>query len=406
GALTPLLNTGPANIVRVSPSGGRLLVTRTNEVQIWELNPPSRLAVTNFSSFPASGLHGAAWHPGEQLIVLGPPGGLFLWHWSSGAIEDCAAPKPVEPFDPFFNATGNLLFLGGQVWDVASQTLLLSVGADVGSVLALSRDEQRVAYQRVKTGFGVWEFLPPLGTRTFLDRPLPIGSWVPQADVSADGRHLASTHADGWRVWEIASGRVVAQGAGSKANVTTYQAKFTTDGKQLITVDRNGLNRWQLPDSEMTNSATPITVHTPATILAGIPSLPRGDTNQPFDAQMLASLRSSELITEHGCITTGGRFAALSGNGYVVVGDLARTNFAAIRLRHNDVEFTLSPDGCWLVTGRHNRASQDVWEVATGRHFLEITNPFFPTCHFHPSRGELAIWNNNEFAPPRIRHLA
>jgi len=396
GEIIPLVRMEPAAIVRVSPSGRRLAATRSKEVEVWELDPPRRLVITNLMELPGD-LVGIAWHPSEELLALGPVHGVFLWHWGSGEIRDFAAPKVVEPYLPFFNATGDLLFLGGNVWDVASQTRLLDVGAQIGSVIALSRDERQIAFQRQRIGFGVWNFLPPLGTRTFLDHPLSSGSWLPQADVSSDGRRLVTTHADGWRVWNTATGRVQARGSGSGMNTVTYQAKFTADDKRIVTVDHNGLNRWPLPESQNWTSAAAVTVVAPETILGGIPNLPRPDTNQPLDPQLLALLNSSELIIEHGCVTRGGRFAALSGNGYVLVADLARTNFAALRLLNNDVEFSLSPDGRWLATGLHNRPVQDIWEVFTGKPFLQIRNPPFPACQFDPVTGDLVTWNETEF---------
>ena len=390
GAVSPLLKVGPASLVRVSPSGKHLLATRLNEVEIWQLDPPQRLVLTNFSSFPAYGLMGAAWHPNEELMALGPPNGLHLWHWRSGVTRPFG-PAPVPyPYAPCFNHGGDLLLNGDTVWDVATQSGTLSIG--VGTYIALSRDERRIALQRDKVGYGVSEFLPPLGTRVLLENPFATAT-LPKPDPSPNDRWLASCHTDGWRVWDLATGRVAAHGPNARVN----EARFTADGTALITVGSDGLNRWPLRESQVPNSRPQITVGAAELILAGLPSVPMPDTHQSLTAQLLKLARDSNLTAEAGIITRGGRFAALAGNGYVVVADVARTNFfPPIRLLSpHDVEFALSSDGRWLVSGLHNRREQDVWEVATGKHFTQITNPPLPACSFHPVAPELLAWNNS-----------
>jgi hypothetical protein len=290
------------------------------------------------------------------------------------------------------------LFLGDQIWDVASQTQLLQVWPDVGSIMALSKGEHLIACQRVKVGFGVWEFLPPVGVRTFLTQPLRTGSSLPQADVSANVRLLASTHPDGWRIWEVASGRVVAQEAETTRKGSTFQARFTADATHLMTVSRKGLDRWLVPHPDPSERARPVVAPAPEATVVGPTNRPHPGAHPPFVSPPLAGTGVAAGSFEHGSITVDGHFAVLAANDVAVVVDVARTNFSAIRLRSSDAEFSLSPDGRWLVTGRHNRPSQDVWEVRTGNHLLEITNTSFPACHFHPLSGELAVWNNTEVA--------
>ncbi len=411
GTLSSAVKSGPASLVRLSPSGRRLLTTsvnevqwevdppvtvhrgssrpsRVNEVQVWEVDPPRRLVLTNFASFPPSGLLGAAWHPNEELLVLGVKNGLFLWHWPSGEQKPFELVPSSYPYDPRFNRVGDLLFVGGQVWDVATQRRVLAV--QVGSFLALSADETRMALQVVKTGFGVWEFLPPLGVRVFMENPFVANLSHP--DLAPNGRWLASAQADGWRVWDSSNGRVLARGP----DVVVKEAKFTADSRGLVTVGEDGLKRWPLSTAEVSEGSR-ITVGPAEFLLAGIPSELTVDTNQRPDPRVSQQLQHVPVPAEYGAITRGGHFAALSGNGDAVVVEVARTHiFPPIRLRNADVEFRLSPDGRWLATGRHNKPWFDLWEVGAGRHALQITNPPFLTCQFHPATSELIAWNQSE----------
>ena len=134
-------------------------------------------------------------------------------------------------------------------------------------------------------------------------------------------------------------------------------------------------------------------------ILPGVPSVSRPDTNQPLTAQLLQLARQTKTIVNHGTLSPGGRFAVMAGNGYVVVTDVARTNFFPHFMLNNpnDVEFTLSPNGRWLVTGVNNRPVQDVWDVLTGRRMTQITEPSHPACFFHPGTGHLVSGNPSEF---------
>lgn len=413
GALSIAVKSGPASLVRLSPSGRRLLTisvnevqgevdppvtvhrgssqpSRVNEVQVWEVDPPRRLVLTNFASFPPSGLLGAAWHPNEELLVLAVKSGLFLWHWPSGEQRPFERVPPSYPYDPCFNRVGDLVFVGGQVWDVATQRRLLTVSAQLGSFLALSADETRMALQVVKTGFGVWEFLPPLGTRVFLENPFVASLSLP--DLAPNGRWLASAQADGWRVWDLSSGRVLARGP----ETVVKEARFTADSRALVTVGHDGLKRWPLSIANVSEQSS-LTVGPAELLLAGLSSEPTLNTRQRSDPRVSQQVRHVPVPAEYGTITRGGHFAVLSGNGDTVVVEVARTNlFPLIHLLNADVEFRLSPDGRWLATGRHNKSWFDLWEVGTGRHALPITNPPFLSCQFHPATGELIAWNQSE----------
>jgi tRNA A-37 threonylcarbamoyl transferase component Bud32 len=394
GAVTQVHKPGTARIVRASPSGRLLLTAHTNELQVWAMNPPRRLVATNFASFPRSGLLGAAWQPNEELLALGFENHLMLWHWRSGTLAPCELLAPAYPYEPVFNRSGDLLLVGGQIWDVATRRPLLSAGERLGSMIALSADERRIVFQIEKTGFGVWEFLPPVGTRALLENPF-VSSIYLKPDISPDGRWFASLHPEGWRVWDAASGRVVARGTNGSASAV----KFSEDGLALVTVARDGLKRWPLEASADSIQPPRLTIGSAQLVLAGIPESPTSGVASSPAPWPLALVSEPVLRVETGTITRGARFAALAGGGRVVVVDLARTTFfQPLRLRSpDDVEFTLSADGGWLVTGRHNRATQDVWDLAAGKHFGEISSPAYPACSFNPVSGQLAVWNATEF---------
>ncbi len=393
GQVRQIFKSGPTTLVRVSPSGKFLLTARANDAQVWALDPPRRLAETSFTLFPHSGLLGAAWHPDEEVLALGVEGGLHLWHWRSDEMKRFGPANVYYPYAPFFNRAGDLLFNGGTVWDVATQSPVLAVGDQLGGVVALSADERRIAFQIEKKGFGAWEFLAPVGARALVENPL-ITSTCLMPDFSPDGRWLASVHPDGWRVRDAAGGRMVAR----DTNEVPRAAKFSTDGAALITVSRDGLKRWPLEARYSSDGPSRLSVGPVQILLAGIPKASAAGPSSS-GSRSLALAQGPLGKVAAGTLTSGGRFAAMAGGGRVVVVDLAATSFSIpLQLRNsNDVELTASSDGRWLVTGLHNRPVQDVWDVSNGRHFMEITSPGYPACQFDPVTNRLASWNASEF---------
>lgn len=371
GVVTPVKDIGSVSLVRVSPSGTRLAIARGNDVAVWELDPPRRLAGITLTGATAS-LRSLAWHPNEGFLALGAEGGLSLWDWRSNEARRLNAVGYFR--DLFFNALGDLLFAEGDIWDVASQTRVFRGGADLGAAVALSRDETRIALRREKVGFGVWEYLSPLSGRAFLDGVHPLSYSWPSTDVSADGRWLLSSHRDGWRLWSVPTGRIVAR----NSTLRVYDVRFAGSDHSFVTVGDDGVNRWQFLASGQSTSDDVVRVGSPAPLFAG--SSPNG-----------------------GCLSKGARYAATASNTGLVVVDLERREARpAIELRDPaDNVFQLSPDGRWLTSNHHNKSGADLWDATSGRYLMRLAEPAFPSCQFQPDGEALVSWNGIEFIQRR-----
>lgn len=374
-ALGPLLTNVNAHLLRLSPSGRRIALASEQQIEVWELSPP-RLAVK--AALPA-GLgqsHCLAWDPRETRLALGGEQGLFLWgleahpgsftrvaeDWINGAM---------------FNPGGDLLLAGGinamlGVWDVNSGQKLLADMRNLGAPSALSRDGLRLAIDNEKIGFGVWEFLEPVGLLKFTS-PAAAGPLAWSVTLHPGGRWMVTVHAKGWLEWDIQRARLVSQ----TLDTTVRAAKFSPEGDWLYTCGRLGLFRRRClgNDERLAFGEPELLMVAPGLHTADAPS--RQESN--FDIDIDATAR----------FTPDGRWAGLVANGLAMLYDFEhKTEFPLVTLqRPLDNVFAISPDGHWLASGRHNVVGLDMHDLHNGQFVKRLGDAGVTGMVWHPRTG-------------------
>ena len=174
--------------------------------------------------------------------TLATTGALDVSLWTLGDRTGVALPHPRLPLDLAFAPDGRTLATGGRygaawLWDLSTRTVtatLTTQGMAVVNAVAFSPDGKTLATSSADLTVSpvrLWDLL----TRTVqatLDAPLWHG-FKPIA-FSPDGRSLATGSADNIvRVWDVATGTVVATLTGHTAPVTTVA--FSPDGNTLAT---------------------------------------------------------------------------------------------------------------------------------------------------------------------------
>jgi WD40 repeat protein/tRNA A-37 threonylcarbamoyl transferase component Bud32 len=417
-SLPPTLTNVATAIVRVSPDGAYVSTGKGRLVEVWEITSGRRRAGADFTTFPgAEFIHTLAWAPnGGGLAVSVYGTGLYLLRLDDSPPEHFGDAKDIAITSLFFNATGDLLFAGGwndlfQIWDVATLTPLIHESHHHGSPRALSRDGRRLALTRETIGMGVWEFHEPTGLRKFIP-PLEVNPWPASLDVHPKGRWLLTTHLSGWLLWDTSSARVVARGPAGPGTV----ARFTPDGTAFHTCGPDGLKRWPLRESEISDLKSPISVGSAELITPGISALPPPDKKNSAAAPVLPLLNLLEGRYAGAVFSADGRHVALQANGYLVRINLATHGFARpVQMRRpHDNDIGISADGRWLWTGHHNQAGLDFYDLEEGKFAKELVEPGQRDGLFHPGTGEfvasntrgLTFWQTGVWKPNRGVPLA
>jgi len=291
-----------SSVQRLPPATLRAGLTLTNE--IWRL----------------------AWQPGEERLAIGCDGGLFLW--DIGAPEATALARGDATTVVFFNADGDLLFTAGgafaaEAWSIRDRRAVLQF--PTLAPLGLSRDQTRLAVSQGRVGYGIRQYLPPVGRRDWAAPPA-VGAARWSADVDAQERWLLTAHTGGWLIRDTDSGRELARGPSEK----TLAVSFSVDGSNVLSWTQAGLQRWPISAG---NDHRPLTVGTPQTIWK--------NSGPPLDNALFAA---------------GRRYTTCCQTGMVTVVDVEEPT-KALRFpleRPRDISHYLSPDGHWLITGYHN----------------------------------------------------
>ena len=182
-------------------------------------------------------------------------GDVYVWNVRRGALTAVLQGHTAAVLHVRFAHSGYLLATSSwdgttRLWDgVSGEPLAMAPGIVRGS---FAPDDRRLAFV-VGGKLGVWDVavapecrtLHPgmLGNRSET-REKPVGM---AADVSPDGRMVATSAGDGVHLWEADTGRELAHlKSGSSDTVL-----FHPDGGSLITTGNCGLDRWPIrPDSE------------------------------------------------------------------------------------------------------------------------------------------------------------
>jgi signal transduction histidine kinase/WD40 repeat protein len=345
--------------LRLSPSGRLAALICSNCVEVRELSSGaarSHLTLTNE-------IWQVAWQPGEERLALGCFGALYLWDIGSEKAlllegGNIAIPRL------FFNAEGSLLFVGGwnalgEIWGVRQRQRVLS--GSLGWTSQLSGDETRAAAWEEKVGYGVREYFPPVGVRSWQAPPsLGAGRFAVDrgADVDPQERWVLTGHANGWLLRDAETGTELAR----ELRPLIGPASFSADGSNVLGWVAEGLARWPLS----------------------------WDGALRVGPLRLLECRIRQGL-EVGCFCMSRRYAAICQDGQVTVMDLEHPDSQVlVKLAHrSDSSIYLSPDGQWLITGLHNQKGVDCYDAHAGRLVCRLATNGFAGPAFNPFNAQV-----------------
>ncbi len=299
------------------------------------------------------------WSADGQLLAVGGGRGrdprVYVWNVRRGALSSILQGHTHAIGVAQFAHSGYLLATaswdGTRLWDAASgEPLAFARGSPRGS---FAPDDRRLAFA-VDGKIGVWDVAVARECRTL--HPEMLGNrteardenGVMAADVSPDGRMVATGGEDGVRIYDADTGRELAHlDAGFCDTVL-----FHPDGHSLITSGRWGLYRWPIRlDPDRGADA----------ICIGPPELLRESSGSEWSkATWQPDHRALALID--------------NANAQVLLIDLSHPHPAWSRATALDsgenrrmTSVAVSPDGRWLAVGGWYEAGVRVWDLRRRR---------------------------------------
>jgi RNA polymerase sigma factor (sigma-70 family) len=317
-----------------SPDGRTLATTGTEMVvRVWD-------AATGREAIPQSG------HRSEiNLIAVSPADGTIFTAGQDGTIRE---------------------------WEIASGRARGVFAAFSSSISAMAFAPDGKALL-VGQGLGVvtlWDVATRRKVRQFAPSSNEEGGYVWHLAFAPDGKTVAS----GWKVWDVATGRVLAAFPDRDPR-KDLPAKFSTifytpDGQQIITAESQGVRFWDIASGQETRGA----------VRAGI------------------VLRSVALSHDGRFLASGGegprpRMGGGKNDPSIHVRELATGQEVATLVGHEEGtrDLAFSPDGRLLASGSgSNHSTHDatvrIWDLADGRELRRFD-------------GHLAAVNAVAFAP-------
>jgi WD40 repeat protein len=342
GKLLADLAVGPNQEQRVAwhPDGQRLAVSCGQRIQIWDVAAKRKLAILEGHVQQVAGL---TFHPDGSLLASSSwDGVLRLWDPATGR------QLMQLPLEVRVQCSPDGRFLG------------VALHGEQGQLLEVTTSrEYRTFVSSLGAGKG--------------------GYW--DGDVSSDGRWLAIAMQDGFRIWDLSTGREqVFLPVGNTSSVF-----FQPDGRELFTSGVAGLQRW--PILEGKNGSRKIRLGEPK--LIKLPARPH------------AAVRSRD-----------GRTVAVAseaaGVGWLVDTAAGRVKEPALQHPGIGVYVALSPDGRLMATGGWHAKTTRLWDAHTGKMVHEWPLPrtaVFLTPDSRSlilSRGdEFSFWDVQSFQPQR-----
>jgi WD40 repeat protein len=233
----------------ISPDGRTLVVTDLEgRVGFWDLRTRRALGEPQYAH--AGDAHAVTVSgDGRWLVTGGGDDVLRLWDARRHTPRDSLIYSGA--IDLSLNPAGTLLaatldvgdFTGGiQLISVPDLKVVRRVAAPLGTVARFTPDGRSLIYGDREGRVWIYD------TRTWKPRraPLFVSSPILTADLSSDGRHLATTSADGEaRFWDIRTGRPVG-GALPSARGDLGGAAFIDGGRRMAVLHDRGGYAWDL----------------------------------------------------------------------------------------------------------------------------------------------------------------
>ena len=337
----------------IDPEGQRLAVNNNDRlaprVVILDLETGGVLADWRLGV----GTDGLAWSADGQLLAIGTGHGrVCVWNVRRGALASVLRGHTSGILRARFARSGYLLATSSwdgttRLWDgVSGEPMATAPGQLLGR---FSPDGCRLCFV-VGGKLGVWDVVVAPESRTLHPGMLGNRSEVQDAtvvwaaDVSADGRLVATGDRDGIRLWEADTGRGLAH---LKAGYCET-ALFHPDGESIISSSKWGLYRWPIrPDPDRGSDA----------IRVGPPELLRETAASEWRiATWLPDRRTLALID--------------NASTRVLLVDSGHPHPAWSRARALDsggnrrmTSVTVSPDGRWLAVGGWKENYVWVWDL-------------------------------------------
>ncbi len=349
--------------------------------EVWDWTRRERLRTFNHQA-PIDSMAFA----GVHLAVGDGLGDLEIWDIESGRSQRLPAHRNVINTLQFDHRGGLLVSSSydnfTRLWDPHTGTLILSTSR--GFPLGFSADDTRLAYTtRSGTGqaWGWWNVSTPTTYQKLTSHDGSDGN-IWNISLSPDARTLALIKADGLRIFDVASNRLLARRAMARAR----SVFFLPGGDRIVTCGDNRLTVWSLgPRGRAGGDPVELSVERTFTL----------PSTQHVDA------------------------ASLSPDGRRVGLPVSDTQAVIVEIEGPDRLVTLdgadlpklpvlSPDGRWAVTGTFHGTGSILWDAVTGRRIRRLApgnaNPSFsPDGRFLALAGgtECTLFETGSWTPVR-----
>jgi WD40 repeat protein/tRNA A-37 threonylcarbamoyl transferase component Bud32 len=346
-----------------------------------------------------------SWHPdGVLLATPCVDFRLRLWDVQSGTVKTLLEGHTGVPASVKFNHAGDLLASSG--WDSVSRFWDPILGKEQFHLPAcylpqssFSSEDSRLPFGHDPIDVGVWQIATGRECRR-----LGLGGRAFGASFSADGRLLATAHADGARLWDLKVGR-------PRAFLPARECRsvlFHPDGYSLLLSGWMGLQQWPVQTMENSDALT-LRIGPPQTLLRSALEqarwAPDGKTLALTGPQGIQLLElGPPLRVRHQGDHPNATHLALSGNGDWIASGTWKGRGVRVWSAHTgglvtnlslgeNVAVAFSPDSRWLVTGAPEEYR--FWKVGSWEKAQAISRQdagdMYGSMVFSPDGGMLAL---------------